>query len=152
MQGARIWSGLTRRVAGYGYAPQRALYWSLGFILVSTIVYFIAMRQGWMVPSSAIILTSPEWATAYQTDPVAPALYWSGKAATHYETFYALPYALDVYLPIVDLGQASAWGQTTTTIGGIFVRCWTWVMQATGYVVTGLGLAAITGIIQRDRG
>lgn len=151
MTGARLWSVATFQVAGYGYAPQRALYWSLALTLISTVLYFIAFRQGWMVPTSAILLTSPDWIAAYQADPSHPALHWTGAAATHYETFFALPYALDVYLPIVDLGYASTWGQTTTTWPGTFVRGWTLLLQAAGYFITGLGLAAITGIIQRNR-
>ena len=151
MIGARLWSGMIHQFAGYGYAPQRALYWSLALTLVSTVLYFIAYRQGWMVPSSAIVLTSPEWFTAFKTDPIGPALHWSGAAATHYETFYALPYAFDVYLPIVDLGYSSTWGQTTTTWPGTLLRGWTLLLQAAGYIITGLGLAAITGLIQRDR-
>ena len=123
----------------------------LALTFVSTVLYFIAYRQGWMVPSSAIVLTSPEWVTAFQTDPIGPALHWSGAAATHYETFYALPYAVDVYLPIVDLGYSSTWGQTTTTWPGTLLRGWTLLLQAAGYIITGLGLAAITGLIQRDR-
>jgi hypothetical protein len=152
MQGARLWSAMTYQFAGYGYAPQRALIWSFGLTLFSMVLYFIAHRQGWMVPTAPILLTSPDWIAAFQADAVRPALHWTGAAAKHYETFYALPYAFDVYLPIVDLGYGSSWGQTTTTWPGTILRIWTLFLQVAGYVITGLGLAAITGIIQRDRG
>lgn len=154
MRGAQAWSALTRRVAGYGYAPQYALYWSLACIILSCVAYMAFWRLGAMVPSDAVILTSAEWLAAYQANPTAPALVWaagSGPATSHYETFYSALYALDVFLPIVHLGQQSTWGQTTVTWAGWGARLYTWLLQAAGYVVTTLGLAAATGIIQRNQ-
>jgi hypothetical protein len=153
MRGAQAWSGLTGGVAGYGYAPQNALYWSLACVTLSSFVYMLFWRLGAMVPADAVILTSAEWLAAYQANPTAPALVWaagSGPATSHYETFYSALYALDVFLPIVDLGQQSTWGQTTVTWAGWGARLYTWLLQAAGYVVTTLGLAAATGIIQRN--
>lgn len=152
MMGARGWASLTRRITGYGYAPQKALYWAFACVAVGTVVYFIGYAQGWMVPNSPIILTSADWATAYGADAIYPALKWQGQAAAHYETFFAIPYALDVFLPVVDLGQHAAWTQTTATYWGVGLRVFTWALQGAGYLITGLGLAAATGIIQKDRG
>ena len=107
-----------------------------------------------MVPTDAVILTSWEWLMAYISSSDTPALIWaesSGPATSHYETFYSLPYALDVFLPIVDLGQQSTWGQTTVTTMGKVARVYTWGLQIAGYVITSLGLAAATGIIQRNQ-
>jgi hypothetical protein len=154
MNAARLWSWLTGKVAGYGYAPQYALYWSLACISVSFLAYFLFWRFGAMVPTDAMILTSAEWKAAFYANPLAPALVWaagSGPATSHYETFYSASYALDVFLPIVDLGQQSTWGQTTVTWTGWFARLFTWGLQAAGYVITTLGLAAATGIIQRNQ-
>jgi hypothetical protein len=154
MRGAQAWSALTRRVAGYGYAPQFALYWSLACITLSCVAYMAFWRLGAMVPSDAVILTSAEWLAAYQANPTSPALVWaagSGPATSHYETFYSAFYALDVFLPIVDLGQQSTWGQTTVTWAGWTARLYTWLLQGAGYVITTLGLAAATGIIQRNQ-
>ncbi len=151
MMGARAWAALMRRVTGYGYAPQYALFWALGCVGLGTMLYFIGYAQGLMVPNSAVILTSGDWATAFGADAVAPALEWQGQAAAHYETFYPIPYALDVFLPVVDLGQHAAWTQTTVTNWGVALRVFTWALQGAGYLITGLGLAAATGIIQKDR-
>lgn len=56
-----------------------------------------------------------------------------------------------MFLPVVDLGQQSTWSQTTETWAGWAARLTTWVLQTLGYVVTSLGLAAATGIIQRNQ-
>ena len=156
MKAAQLWSGLTHRVAGYGYAPQYALYWSLLCIGVSFVVYMAFWRFGAMVPSDAVILTSAEWKAAFDTNPLAPALVWadaarSGPATSHYETFYSLAYAFDVFAPIVDFGQQSTWSATTVTWVGWFARVYTWALQAAGYIVTTLGIAAATGVIQRNQ-
>jgi hypothetical protein len=151
MTGAWLWSELTRRVAGHGYAPQFALYWSLFFATISFFAYFFFWRLGAMVPADAILLASPEWAAAVASNPKAPSHAWQGPAATHYETFYSLTYALDVFLPIVDLGQQSTWGQTTATWWGWSARLYTWALQIAGWVVTTLGVAAVTGVIQRNQ-
>lgn len=124
LQGTRLWSGLMRWVAGYGYAPQRALLWSLGFIFLAMVIDFFAYRQG------VIVALNPE--------------------TTASPSFFALPYAADIYLPGVDLGQDSSWGPAAT-VGGDVLRWFNWLWQAAGFVVAGLGLAAITGLIQRDR-
>ena len=72
---------------------------------------------------------------------------WSVLA--HCETFFAAIYAVDVFLPIVDLGQESAWAATTTTNCGIALRIFTFANQVAGWVVTSLGIAAVTGFVQR---
>lgn len=154
MTGARLWSSLTGKVAGYGYAPQYALYWSLACIGGAFVAYCLFWQFGAMVPSDAVILTSAEWKAAYDANPLAPALVWaagSGPATSHYETFYSALYALDVFLPIVDLGQQSTWGQTTATCTGLAARLFTWALQTAGYAITTLGIAAVTGVIQRNQ-
>jgi hypothetical protein len=151
MTGAWFWSELTRRVAGHGYAPQYALYWSLACVALSFFAYFFFWRLGAMVPANAVLLASPDWAAAVASNPKAPSHAWQGPAATHYETFYSLTYALDVFLPIVDLGQQSTWGQTTATWWGWSARLYTWALQISGWVVTTLGVAAVTGVIQRNQ-
>lgn len=152
LKGTQIWHFIMGNIAGFGYAPHFALFWAIGAVLVGMALYFIAYKSGAMVPNSAIILTSADWTLAYTADPLRPAWHWAGQSADHYETFYALLYSLDVFLPVVDLGQHSAWTQSTVTWLGLVMRYFTWVLQGAGYLITGLGLATITGWIQKDRG
>lgn len=152
MRGAQAWSWLTRVITGYGYAPHYALLWALGAVTLWTILYFIAYRAGVMVPSSDAILTSTDWKTAFDAQQLAPSLVWQGAARAHYEGFVAGLYALDVFLPVMELGQDTKWTASMATTGGVFVRALTWLLQGAGYLITGLGLAAATGIIQKDRG
>ncbi|EEW23823.1 hypothetical protein [Rhodobacter ferrooxidans] len=148
--GRRLWSGLSRRVVGYGHRPEYALFWALAATLFGAAWYGFAWRAGVMVPNSAVILTSPDWLCAMLEAKDAPAEFWTGTpSGQHYETFYALPYALDVFVPLVSLGEDQAWAATTATWGGFATRWFGFVFQIAGWVVTSLGIAAVTGFVQR---
>jgi hypothetical protein len=58
--------------------------------------------------------------------------------------FHAVAYTLDVLLPIVDLGQQSAWQAT-----GAALR-WSWVLIGAGWVLTTAVVAGLTGLFKRD--
>jgi len=62
----------------------------------------------------------------------------------HPMTFNAPIYALDVLLPIVDLGQQDSWQPT-----GIALYVY-WALIILGWVLTSAFVAGITGIFKRD--
>ncbi len=151
LQARRLWSGLSRRVIGHGHRPEYALFWALGAVAFGTGWFFLAYAAGVMVPNSDVILTSADWLKAMNPAAIAPTPAWSAlPSAKHYETFYALPYALDVFVPFVSLGQEQAWAASTVTWFGWATRCMTFAYQIAGWVVTSLGIAAITGFVQRN--
>jgi len=73
-------------------------------------------------------------------------------ASQHYETFFAGIYALDLFLPVVDLGQEKAWAVTTPVLfgWGWWLRVASFLYQVAGWVIISLGLAAVTGFVQRN--
>ncbi len=151
LQGRRLWSSLSRRVIGHGHHPEYALFWALGAVALGSLWFFLAYAAGVMVPNSDVIMTSADWLTAMKPTPDAPTLAWSElPSAKHYETFYPFPYALDVFVPFLSLGQEQAWAATTVTWFGWVTRCMTFAYQIAGWVVTSLGIAAITGFVQRN--
>lgn len=155
MQGRRLWAGLSHGVVGYGHRPERALFWVLGFWLLGSLLYFIAYRAGLMVPNSDVIMVSAEWLEAVKADRLAPTALWTGdatRASAHYETFFAGIYALDLFLPVVDLGQEKTWAVTTPTVfgWGWWLRLASFAYQIAGWVIISLGLAAVTGFVQRN--
>ena len=62
----------------------------------------------------------------------------------HPPAFHAFAYAADVILPIVDLGQKSAW-----TPEGIALY-WSWGLTCAGWVLTTAVVAGLTGVLKRD--
>jgi len=146
-----IWAWIKCTVVGYGHAPQRALLVSLLIVLAGWLAWSIAWAGGVMTPTSDVILTSPEWAEAMARDHLRPSAIWGQSlVAVHYEEFQPFLYALDVYLPLLDLGQQQAWAATTASTEGRWFRALAVVMQLSGWAITTLGLAALTGLIQRD--
>lgn len=152
-RGTQAWDWLFRSVTGYGYMPHRALWWLVGLILAGSVIHTVAFHAGVIVPANAVILTSAPWAEAMEQMPGNPTAYWLDlPAGKHYETFNGFAYALDIGLPVLDLGQETAWGASTERGFGWVVWIFGWVIHLSGWIVSGLGLAAAAGIVRRDRG
>lgn len=151
----QIWIGdlFMRHVVGYGYKPQRSLIW-MAIILISATVFFHQVwKAGDMTPAAAPVLVSKGWNEALSADPVTTAETWSSQtgAGQDYETFHPLAYSFDLFVPLVDLGQQSAWGPSTER-GPLGRIAWwlRWVIEIVGWVVTALAAAAVTGLVRRD--
>lgn len=139
-------------LVGHGHAPHRAILAIVLTIVLSAVFFGHVWRKGAMVPNSDVILTSEEWRKAVDRHDVAPTDLWSdSSSARHYETFYALAYSFDVVVPLVDLGQQAAWSATTVTPLGLSARVLTMVLEVWGWIVTALGAAAVTGLVQRNQ-
>ena len=69
-----------------------------------------------------------------------------------WESFNPLSYAADLVVPVLDLGQTGAWAPSKDRgnwgWGLWWARGW---FEAFGWIVTALGAAAVTGIMQRER-
>lgn len=95
-----FWDEFLRLAVGYGYKPWRALYWSAGIILFSWLVFALAGNLGYMAPREGSVVT---FLADPKNDPTKTAL------PEHYTEFNALIYAVDVYLPVIELRQNLAW-------------------------------------------
>ena len=138
---------------GFGYRPGRAL--ALAVVLVVALGLFFAQvwRAGDMAPNAAPILVSAGWQAAVQSHPDNPAEFWSapGQAGQDYETFNAIAYAADVFVPLVSLGQEAAWAPSTSRSPLGRVGWWLrWIAAGLGWVLTALGAAAVTGAVRQD--
>jgi hypothetical protein len=148
----RLWGWFARVFSGYGHAPQRALFATLAAIGLGAVCFFMAWHAGIMVPNSPVILISADWLAAVANAPDSPAHDWITRPSPrHYETFYALPYAIDVFVPLVSLGQENAWAASTVSWAGWVTRWLTFVYQIVGWMITALGIAAITGFVQKNQ-
>jgi hypothetical protein len=65
--------------------------------------------------------------------------------SAHPPAFHAAAYALDLLLPVVGLGQKSAWQPQ-----GSALLYWSWAMTAAGWVLTTAVVAGLTGILKRS--
>lgn len=148
-----LWDSFLRISVGYGYRPGRSLVLAILLILSLGWFYGKAWQAGDMTPNAAPILISSDWIKATQTHPANPAVHWSspGQAGQDWETFHALAYATDLVVPLVSLGQESAWAPSTSRSDwgrwGWWMR---WFAKGIGWVITALVAAAITGVIRRE--
>jgi hypothetical protein len=140
------------RVFGYGHAPMRGLWFAFGVIVASCIFFGAVYEKGQFAPNSDIILTNDDW-KKFADDPLVanPAKDWSADdAGKDYESFSAIGYGIDLFLPLDALGQEGAWAPSRDRgnwgFAGFYLR---WVVQFLGWVFTAVLAAALTGIIGR---
>lgn len=153
------WNWLFRNVVGYGYKPFNSLWFLLGLIVAAWILAYSAWHEGQFAPNSAPILVSQDWMNI-KDDPMA-AIKWSepydkvenphGGGGQDWETFNSFAYAADIVIPIVEIGQTSAWAPSPARGAWGWTLWWMrWVFTAAGWIISALGAAAITGVIRRE--
>ncbi len=156
-----IWDRAAQLVVGYGYQPFRSILWLLGLSLLSAVLASMAWQEGSMAPNNDLIAASDGWQALLAVDCIPdrlpscvanPARLWNGPtgAGLDWESFHPLAYGADVVIPVLELGQTRAWSPSRDR-GPWGYRLWwaRWFLMAAGWVVTALGAAAATGIIQR---
>lgn len=142
-----------RCTIGYGFRPARAIVVAVLLILALGWFFDRTWQAGDMAPNAAPILVSQGWVSATRTHPDNPAAFWAapGEAGQDWETFNAYAYAADLVVPIVQLGQESAWAPSTSRSEWGRLGWWMrWIAKAIGWIVTALAAAAITGLIRND--
>lgn len=147
-----FWARVMKWLAGYGHAPVRALMWAVGIIVFAVLFYGAVYNAGQMAPNSDVILTSVDWRLiADVPEHQNPAQIWSNSlAGQDYETFSAIGYGIDLFIPLDALGQENAWAPSKDRgmLGkiGFYLR---WVIQFSGWVITAVGAATLTGLVGR---
>ncbi len=163
-----LWDWLTYLVIGYGYRPFNSLAALLFLFVIASFLASETWSEGSFAPNSDVILTSSGWAQAEASDCIPrqdpprvticdpnPAAAWASDPARglDWDTFNPWAYAADLVVPVLDIGQTSAWAPSKDRGPWGWGLWWgRWVLEVLGWVITALGAAAITGIIQRDRG
>jgi len=150
---ALVFKWIFQILAGYGHKPMRAFYWALGTILFSIIYFHLAYINGQMVPNSDIILTSADCLACVAANPTFPVEAWSETIpGKDYETFSAIGYGFDLFIPLDALGQELAWAPSYARGWyGTFGHYLRWPIQVMGWMLTGIGAALLTGLIGRER-
>ena len=110
----KVWNSLLYVTVGYGYRNWLAAVW-LGALLVL----------------GSLVFASAYPAHMHSAAPVVPS-------------FQPIIYALDVMLPIVNLGQQQAWIPQ-----GPALAC-SWLLTGTGWILTTAVVAGLTNALKRD--
>ncbi|WP_424990257.1 hypothetical protein [Fluviibacterium sp. S390] len=118
--------------AGYGYRPARCIIWS---------VFMIALG-GWV------------FSGLYDNGNIVNVVQNSANGASVYEAnsprFYPTAYAADVFIPFIDLRQASDWALLETPAEPIrpyLLFYWGYILM--GWIFTAIFGASVTGLVRK---
>ncbi|MBI1494553.1 hypothetical protein [Halocynthiibacter styelae] len=150
---AQMFRWVFQAFAGFGHKPMRAFYWALATVVFSMLYFHLTYINGQMVPNSDIILNSQAWLDVVKDGVSNPTEAWGLTApGSDYETFSAIGYGFDLFVPLDALGQEIAWAPSLSRGNwgwwGHYLR---WPIQIVGWVLTAIGAALLTGLIGRDR-
>jgi len=131
----RLRHGLFGLTIAYGYKPWCALWWGLGIVLFGWLFFWAGYRADVMTPENE----GPDTSGG----------------------FSALMYSLDVFVPIVDLRQASyrlpnanragkvrISDNLNITVSGKVLRYYFWFEIIAGWVLTTLLVVGVTGLVR----
>jgi len=149
-----LWYPFLWASVGYGYRPWRAFWISLALIAIGWVTFAGAFALGFMAPKD------PSVAIYLAENPKAsvPPLYTE---------FNSLVYAVDVYLPVIELGQDEAWAPSSVrapnapplapgfaTAADFFAagghRAIYWLEEIAGWVFVSLYIAGMSGIMKKE--
>jgi hypothetical protein len=137
-----LWGGFLNATIGYGHKPLRTIGWSLFVILVGWPIVWAAKRAGVMRP------TFPE--------NIPPS------SESDYEELHPLLYSLDAFLPFVNLHQEHYWWPNSKASGdcvilgrkfrlrGSLVRHYLWLQIFSGWLLSAILIAGVTGLMRSD--
>ena len=120
---SKCWDHLQDRMLLYGWQPWRALV--IGLVLLMIVFGLVTAAQ-----AAGLVLGPSDVVSSY----------------------HPFIHALDVFLPVIDLGLESRW-EIDTARGGWFawlVRVSLWALPVVGWITVTLALAAVTGIVKRE--
>lgn len=116
--------------AGYGYRPSRCIGWSLLIIVVAGFLYSDYQQRGGIT--------------------YAPSSLRYDHANSGVPDFHPFAYAADVFIPFVDLGQASIWRIEQDEIkDSQFMLVFNWCYIFLGWIAAAIFGASVTGLIRR---
>lgn len=172
--GHRIGDVILGAVVGYGYKPWRGLMWLISLLVTGFCVFSLAgpMAEGGtgvIKPAVPIVFDNnlvrcipdfyyPVQACATFIDKIEPLethrIYYF--LPIEYTPFSPFWYALDTLIPLVDLGQETAWSPSPIDQSifkdflGWAVLIYLYLHIIMGWVLTTLTVVALTGVIKKE--
>lgn len=164
-------------LAGYGYLPQRMMWWSLGIIFAGAVFFGIADYNCHIVPSQPTVVVDAEYRAAETHRCTIPGEPTKGtvRLFPEYSEFHPVVYSMDVFFPFFAMHQEPYWepkskkefpevpgisGAMSITDIAIkilrfvrdillyFLRVWFWLEIAAGWTLTSLFVFSITNLLR----
>eukprot|EP00752_Nemacystus_decipiens_P001151 g1151.t1 len=154
---------------GYGYRPMRAVGAMAGLILLGMVIFQQAWDARLMTPAQATIfeaipadatLEGQGWGAGFydcagRHPPESNALRRRSPAEAaclpkDYPSFIPLTYSFDLAIPLLEMRPEKHWTVNAAAPWGWLVLIWHYVQILLGSLLTGLFLAAVTGIVKKE--
>ena len=141
----KTWRWFLRLTIGHGFAPTRSLTIVLPLLAIMALWYTDAAHDDRMLPADETSLTGGTYEPR------------SSSCDDRYPCIQPVIYALDILIPLIDLGQRSAWVPDRSqnnkgwfTNNGRWLAAATWATSAIGWVLATLVAAGFTQLIRQE--
>lgn len=139
----------------YGYRPWRAIAWGGVICLVAAWLFWLGFTAGAVAPAEGDVLVKANEKKEAYLDLLSPPerqeaarLPLTRFLPEGYPHFVPLTYAIDLFLPVIDLGQERFW----VPHAGHEVGLWLWVLKwgviVSGWYLTTLFISSFTGLLR----
>ncbi len=135
-RGAKIRRWVFGRLLGYGYRPWQAVSWLLGFWLVGLVLFQFGRQMDVMLPTQDKDLTIDTTSGRYIISDAYPK-------------FVAPIYALDAFIPLINLHQVTYWLPVARNICGVIILAYFCFHIIFGWVLVSMFLVGLTGMLKR---
>ncbi|PXA92235.1 hypothetical protein DMC25_05085 [Caulobacter sp. D4A] len=157
-----FWSRLVSRfmdvTSRYGYSPARALAWTTSYALAGGLILTVALHLGLVL---FVPVDGPAVDTQYIWRPEAPAIVPAAlrerlpgarlaRASEGCPAVVTPLYAVDLIIPVLDLGQESACRLETRGALGGGVQAGRVLYQILGAILTAVLITTLTGVLKKD--
>lgn len=139
----------------YGYRPWRAIAWGAIICIVAALLFWLGHSAGLMVPADGDVLVNANEkkqeyvmslpAAGRDEARQAPLMEFLPEG---YAQFIPPTYALDLFLPIIDLGQERFWIPDATHSLGLWLWVLKWFVILSGWYLTTLFISSFTGLLR----
>lgn len=139
---SRLWKRFLGLTICYGYRPLRTLGWIIAIIGIGTGIFWRGYQAGVIVPVEKDAYVSGQ----------------GGQLREGYPKFNPLMYAIDEFVPVLDLHMKKYWRPDANKSGkllrfipvrGDFVRGYMWVHICLGWILTTLLVVGLTGLVKK---
>jgi hypothetical protein len=171
------WEKLLDWTVGFGHRPMNALICMAALIVIGWVGFAFAWHGGAITPAQAVVFEDihtqldsgdegdlgtrdPNWAIGLEDcvkQNATVSLTFLGRSEAEaaclpadYPAFNALFYSFDLAIPLLEMRPERYWTVNVSAPGGQWVLAWYYFHIIVGSVLTGLFLAAVTGIVKRE--
>jgi hypothetical protein len=139
----------------YGYRPWRAIAWGGLICAFAALLFGLGYPAGGLAPADGDVLVEVNRAKEMYVKSLPPEVAEQAKQRPlsqflpeGYAKFSPVMYAVDLFLPIIDLGQERFWVPDAAHELGLWLWVLKWFVILSGWYLTTLFISSFTGLLR----